>query len=414
MTNNVQGSDGVIFISGIADSVLHSKAILAAKSPHQSAANRFQNSLIDGLIQLKCGVVYSVSSPFFGSWPLNHAMPFIPSSVSCRLSGEVFYTAGFVNIPGVKVFSKFLSIYNKCASLIREKSSRRIICYSGNLPYIASLAALKFRFKDVVTCVILTDLPKYPADCSFAYKFYMRLVEEPLFNMLIKHIDCCVVLTEHMIPELGLSSEKCVVVEGMYSSPISDVSAPTIANNNFKILYTGTLDFRYGIRELLDAMDHLRGYPISLTVCGQGVCADEVLARASSNPMINFVGYVPPEMIFDLQRSVDLLVNPRNNVGLYNRYSFPSKTMEYLASGTPVLMYKLDGVPSEYFQHVFFIDEARGESLAEAILRVYQMASSDRSYVGLNASSFILENKSAHRQCEKILLLMNSVDCDRK
>ena len=38
-------------------------------------------------------------------------------------------------------------------------------------------------------------------------------------------------------------------------------------------------------------------------------------------------------------------VNPRQNNEEFTKYSFPSKTMEYLASGVPVVAYKLDGIP---------------------------------------------------------------------
>ena len=53
-----------------------------------------------------------------------------------------------------------------------------------------------------------------------------------------------------------------------------------------------------------------------------------------------------------LQKTADVLVNPRLNEGEYTKYSFPSKTMEYLSTGRPVVCYKLDGIPDEYDKHL--------------------------------------------------------------
>ena len=50
-----------------------------------------------------------------------------------------------------------------------------------------------------------------------------------------------------------------------------------------------------------------------------------------------------------------LLVNPRPTTEEFTIYSFPSKNMEYMASGTPLLTTKLPGMPEEYHQYVLAI-----------------------------------------------------------
>ena len=41
-------------------------------------------------------------------------------------------------------------------------------------------------------------------------------------------------------------------------------------------------------------------------------------------------------------------MNPRSADAEYTKYSFPSKTIEYLATGVPVVMNRLPGIPEEY------------------------------------------------------------------
>ena len=62
---------------------------------------------------------------------------------------------------------------------------------------------------------------------------------------------------------------------------------------------------------------------------------------------IEFLGMLPRTDVLELQSKATILVNPRQPVGDFTKYSFPSKTIEYMASGTPLLMYKLPGIPEE-------------------------------------------------------------------
>ena len=54
-------------------------------------------------------------------------------------------------------------------------------------------------------------------------------------------------------------------------------------------------------------------------------------------------------------RRADVLVNPRPNEGEYTKYSFPSKNIEYLLSGNPVVGYMLSGMPEDYRRFVYEI-----------------------------------------------------------
>ena len=50
-------------------------------------------------------------------------------------------------------------------------------------------------------------------------------------------------------------------------------------------------------------------------------------------------------------------VNPRPGAADFTRYSFPSKTLEYLDAGKPVLAYRNDGIPPEYDEHLLYISD---------------------------------------------------------
>ena len=90
------------------------------------------------------------------------------------------------------------------------------------------------------------------------------------------------------------------------------------------ILYTGTLDFRYGITNLLDAFNQIKEDNYRLWICGGGVGQEAVVKACEKDSRIKYFGTVGKQIIIELQKKATLLVNPRNNLGDYNSFSFPS------------------------------------------------------------------------------------------
>ena len=71
--------------------------------------------------------------------------------------------------------------------------------------------------------------------------------------------------------------------------------------------------------------------------------------------------------------------------------------MEYLASGTPALIYQLDGIPSEYYDLCYTLDKNHlsPQDLVGKILSIYNDSLANRLELAKKARKFILENKNA-------------------
>ena len=98
-----------------------------------------------------------------------------------------------------------------------------------------------------------------------------------------------------------------------------------------------------------------------------------------------------------------LLVNPRTPEGEFTKYSFPSKTMEYMASGVPVLMYRLPGIPEEYFNYCYKVEDVGETALTKAIEDVLNKSSEELANMGKSAREFILEHKNPIAQMGKVV-----------
>lgn len=142
--------------------------------------------------------------------------------------------------------------------------------------------------------------------------------------------------------------------------------------NHHKIMitYTGMLRKITGIDLLLEAFSMLdENY--YLTITGQGKECDELIRKyAFNNPRIDYRGLVPQEEYRKVIAEADILVNPRNMNYIQNQYNFPSKVIEYLASGRRIVSTKFRGW-SKYEDVVCFADP-NPESIAQAIQKASQ------------------------------------------
>jgi glycosyltransferase involved in cell wall biosynthesis len=98
-----------------------------------------------------------------------------------------------------------------------------------------------------------------------------------------------------------------------------------------------------------------------------------------------------------------LLINPRPTTEEFTKYSFPSKNMEYMASGTPVLTTRLPGMPEDHKPYVYFIDEETPEGVKTALQTVLSQDDQALHQFGAAAKAFILKEKNNISQAAKVL-----------
>ena len=80
--------------------------------------------------------------------------------------------------------------------------------------------------------------------------------------------------------------------------------------------------------------------------------------------------------------------------------------MEYLASGTPTVMFRLGCMPSEYDSHVYYVDEESIEALRNKLIEVCEKPREELIAFGQSAKDFILKQKNPIAQCKKIIELL--------
>lgn len=232
-----------------------------------------------------------------------------------------------------------------------------------------------------------------------------KIIEEYLFKRFynqFKYSSSFVLLTEKMAKKIGVNGRKYVIVNGLCDVQIADCLDSNNINEKRIIMYSGEISKFYGVENLVKAFLSLDSSNLELHLYGS-MFYDELPDIQKEHSNVKYMGIVPNETMINLQKEALFLVNPRLTKGEYNYYSFPSKNIEYLTSGRPVITTKLPCITDEYKDYFYFFEDDTQEGMAKS-LRFYTNLSDDElDFQGRKAKHFVLEKMNNKVQIDKII-----------
>lgn len=364
------------------------------------AANNFQGWLINGLKQ-NGGSIINIS---FKTIRKESILKF--KRIVNDICGDKNVMIRCKNIY-MNHFQRMYHYYRRLSQCIKPDDV--IIVYSLSLPALIATIIKSRKYKNKI-CVIIPDLPLHMSSNKSVIYRLLKLIDNSLIKACLKFCSHFVLLSKYMYSYLPKKEQNnYIVIEGAYNNAIGANFNCQYKQSEPYALYTGTLDQRYGICNLIDAFSST-SLNYNLVICGNGNESEKkyIIAKGISDKRIKYLGSLSYQDILFLQQKASLLVNPRNNKGKFTKYSFPSKTMEYLASGTPTLMYKLDGIPKEYYEYCYHIDgDDSIETLGNKITEILNNSEEENKKLGTRAKHFILKNKNGNAQALKIIEYIN-------
>jgi len=267
---------------------------------------------------------------------------------------------------------------------------------------MAAACEVKRIVPEAKICLIVPDLPQYMDLKMSRVKKVLKAMDWRRIQGYMKKVDKYVLYAKSMADFLGLRNDQWMVMEGSFDSTQLAEEGLVPCDEKISVMYSGVLDLRYGIPELLDAMELLDDkYELWLT--GDGNAAELIKERAASDPRIRFYGYLPSRQdLLNKQAQATMLISPRRDVEEASKYCFPSKLFEYMVSGRPVISCLLAGIPEEYREHIVALPHATAEEIAKAIKTVAAMPEAERAAKGQKAKDFILKEKNKFVQAKKI------------
>jgi glycosyltransferase involved in cell wall biosynthesis len=143
------------------------------------------------------------------------------------------------------------------------------------------------------------------------------------------------------------------------------------------VLYTGTRAPWGGLDLLLKAWRGVRHPGARLYVCGPGRSAAADAAVAADPRIVDF-GMVSESHLRTLTEQAAVLVNPRPPFHPGNRFNFPSKVLEYLGTGKPVVSTRTPSFGPGYESVLFFAENETAAALGRAIDRALALTAAER------------------------------------
>jgi glycosyltransferase involved in cell wall biosynthesis len=192
------------------------------------------------------------------------------------------------------------------------------------------------------------------------------------------------------------------------ASYLLDLPQPPADPPAHAVYFAGALVDAAGVNLLLEAIPHVTDPKLEFWFSGRGPLEERLKRQADADPRIRFFGFVTEAHYSEMLQRAALLINPRPSTLLESRYNFPSKLMEYLAAGRPIVSTATSDVAEHYGSDVIVLDDETPQGLARCIERSIALSAEERAVLGRRARAAV-EGVTWRTEVEKILAFIQSL-----
>lgn len=311
----------------------------------------------------------------------------------------------FVNIQGLKQLTIKKNVEQLLEQWLQENKDVKdkvVLMYSIYPPYTEPAVRLCKKYGCHLSAVI-TDLPEY----MYSWKnmkgirgWYSKRLSEKMLE-LQGRCDSYILFTKPMAAKMGIEDKPYMVSEGFCDASIFDDIPDQEKYPRKTIVYGGNLSRLYGIQNLVKGFMQT-DLDAELHLYGAGGDATFIEECAKQDSRIKFFGRVDRKTLLVALKKAHLLVVNKPTSDDYSNYSFSSKILEYMASGTPLLTTKVGGMPEEYWKYCYFIVDETCDGIAQAIKSVMEKTTEELRNMGVSSREFSIEQKNCFTMVKEI------------
>lgn len=369
-------------------------------------AQKYHHLLIEGLQKVSNDGISVISS-----YPINGGRKRVYKT-EVEIESEVnYFYPGFIKFP---IIRQICLILNSILLIFKLKENDTIIVcdiLNGSVCYAARFVRL---FTGIKIVSIVTDVPGLTSGARIKMLPWWKRILPKLGVQLLKEsldkYDGYLFLTQAMDEVVNFKHKPYIVIEG--HSDITMKERINDIHNKFlkkTIMYAGGTHKEFGIALLVEAFLSVNRPDWELHIYGDGNYTNELKRIASKYKNVKYFGLRPNSEVVSNQLRAWILVNPRITDAEYIKYSFPSKTLECMVSGTPLLTTKLAGMPKEYYPYVYLFENETFEGFRNTLNNVFSLDLESLHKQGIKAKSFALNEKNNIVQAKKFYDFLQSV-----
>ena len=275
----------------------------------------------------------------------------------------------------------------------------RVLMYAVIPPFEQALLSLKkkYGFKLVTICSEVPELRRYG-------KSLPSRIKKKILTHYNEQFDGYVLFSGAMKEVVKAGNKPCLVMEGI----APDIRSTPKAGKKNIVMYAGGLASDNNILLLIECCQQIDELD-EVWICGVGPDEERIKEMADKDTRVKYFGRVTNEKVLEMESQAKVLVNFRNPNEKLTRYSFPSKILEYIASGSMVISTRLIGIPEEYFKYVIPVNLDDNKEVLSTLRMVLQLSSEEYVSKCREAIEFVQNFKNRDFQTKRIITFLNCV-----
>jgi len=313
---------------------------------------------------------------------------------------------GFVNLLVLKHVTRFAACLHRGAAFVRRQAPTVVVVHGIHTPFLL-FARLLRRRQNLRICLVMTDPPGIVREADGALARLLKRLDRRLVERLASGFDGVIALTAALAEDFAPHVPR-LIVDGFVNEALrqGETYAPT--DDTVTIAYAGGITREYGVANLVTAFRSLENPRLRLSLYGRGTLDDWVRSQCAADARITHHGVLARTDLLPQLRRAQVLVNPRPADQAWVKYSFPSKLLEYLALGVPVVTTRLSSLGAEYSGLLELTENDSVEALAAALEAVLAAREEVRERAA-RARAYVFEHKSTRAAGARIAVFLEEI-----
>lgn len=286
---------------------------------------------------------------------------------------------------------RYISYLKETEKIIKNHcKSSIIIADSMNFTILQLANKMSKKFK-MPLVYLLTDSP-------YNISFLKKKRQDKMIK-LAQQADAYISLTNGLDDLYNKSQKPSVLVSGI----LDDYEDFTISKDHGDyLLFSGAMLPQYGVYNLIEAFKQIDHKNFKLIIAGHHFDKTLLNEKMANDNDIVFLGTLPYQEIRKLENGAFACINPRPFSESLDKYSIPSKTIEY-ASSRAVTISGINSRLQEIFRDsIIWLDDASPKNIGEVIERTLSLSENERNALVLEANQKARQYFSKINICEKI------------
>ena len=280
----------------------------------------------------------------------------------------------YIKIKGSKVRRPFV-IKKEVAKLLKKMDLTDTVFITDTInPNVITNANRARKKYKIPTIGVATDSPSNISGTPRSYTLY--LLKQG------KSEDGYIALTEGLNELFNEENKPSIVLEGVVED--NDTKAAVTKYGKY-FFFGGALPEKYGVYRLINAFNKLDNPEFKLILCGHHADEKKLRDAIKGNKNITYLKMLPVKDVLALEAGAFANINPRPYNQDLDRFSIPSKTIEYFTSGKLTISAQSTILNKEFNNCALWCGYAKEDEIYNALVKAVKMDEDKRIEMGLKA-----------------------------